>query len=89
VYENPSADKFGPPADPSLSKPDRKRRARIWRLAVIGGIYVMAYLLRGGGRGWMTGLSAVILLVSFVMDYLFRQPDDDKGPYSPPTNLTH
>jgi len=89
MYENPSADKFGPPPDPTLGKPDRKRRARGWRLAVIVVIYVLAYLLRGGGRGWMTGLSAVVLLASFVMDYLFRHhPDDEADPYSPPTNIT-
>jgi hypothetical protein len=89
MYENPSADKFGPPPDPTVAKPDRKRRGRGWRLAVIGGTYAAAYLLNARGRGWMTALSAVALLVSTAMDYLFsKHPDDDADPYSPPTNIT-
>jgi hypothetical protein len=89
MYENPSADKFGPPPDPTVAKPDRKRRARVWRFAAVGGIYAGAYLLNARGRGWMTGLSAVVLLVSTAMDYLFsKHPDEDADPYSPPTNIT-
>jgi hypothetical protein len=90
MYENPSADKFGPPPDSSLSKPVRKYPSRVWRYAVIPLIYAGAGLLAAGGRGWPRWLSAVVLIASFALDTFFRQhPSEDEGPYSPPTNVTH
>jgi hypothetical protein len=34
VYENPSADKFGPPPFPSASEPDGKLQRRLKRIAL-------------------------------------------------------
>jgi hypothetical protein len=92
TFDNPSADKFGPPPTPSASsdvRPDGKLRRRLMRIAFGAAVYLVArWLLPGpGGRAWLTG---ILLLALAVFDLAMRHhaKDDDKEPYSPPTHIT-
>jgi hypothetical protein len=93
AYENPSADKFGPPSDPTISQPDRKRRRRLARLVFTVVVLAAAYWLKTNvpGHRWFTMFSVIIALGSSVLDYALRRHDDREGgddPYSPPISIT-
>ena len=94
MYENPSADKFGPPPASEVSRPDGRPRRRLSVALVAAIVYLAAHWLNAvrGGRGWLTALSAIVLLASTLIEYVFtrhRGDESDGGdPYSPPTSLT-
>ncbi|HEU4939211.1 MAG TPA: hypothetical protein VFT39_22335 [Vicinamibacterales bacterium] len=91
VYENPSADKFGPPPLPGDSRSHGRLRRRLGRLAFALAVYFLAHWLHTGSRGaWLAGFSAVVVFAASVFDYILQLHGDDeeKDPYSPPTHLT-
>ena len=94
VYENPSADKFGPPPLPTGSESDGKLQGRLKRIALGLAVFLAADWLQGAlrGRGRSAALVAAVVLTAFTAfeQYLVqrRAHDDDKDPYSPPTRVT-
>lgn len=94
VYENPSADKFGPPSASSRSRSPSKLVRGLTQIAVLCALYVAGDWLRvtSKDRTWWTVFSGVVLFASFVFDYVIRRhgggEDEHKDPYSPPTHLT-
>ena len=96
VYENPSADKFGPPPpSPHLRSPSKLVRG-LTRMAVVCALYVAADWLRSASkdRTWWTVFSGVVVVVSVAFDYVIQRhaggedEDEHADPYSPPTHLT-
>src|SRR3954468_16211157 len=89
VVENPSADKFGPPAAPSDARPEGKFGRQLKRVVFGVVVYSIARELwpGSGGRAWLPGI--VVLAISF-LDLVMQHLDkiDEKEPYSPPTHIT-
>ena len=92
VYENPSADKFAPPPSPSEPRSHDKLQRGVIRTALGLAVYFAADGLQMASRdaGWWAGFSAVVLLAASVFEYVIQRhaDDEDKDPYSPPTNIT-
>src|SRR4051794_31239212 len=89
IVENPSADKFGPPAAPSDARPDGRLRRRLIRLAFGLAVYFVWYRLLSGSRG-RTCFPVILLIALPVFDAVMRRrsKDDKNEPYSPPTHIT-
>jgi len=88
MFENPSADKFGPP--PAPSEPRAEGRLRRWLIGMAFGLEVyVAHWLWTGSRG-PTWLAAIVLFALGVFDFVIRlhNKDDKTDPYSPPTHIT-
>jgi hypothetical protein len=94
VYENPSADKFGPPPLPSASESDGQLQRRLTRIALGLAVFFAADWLQGAlrNRGRSAVFVAVVVLVAFSAfeQYLLqrREHGEEMDPYSPPTNVT-
>ena len=87
VYENPSADKFEPPARSGSRSDDERRRRRI-RTAWVLGIYAAVRFLWPSfrGRGWLTPslIATFGYGVYTIIEQRMRRDDNDP----PPTNIT-
>ena len=93
VYENPSADKFGPPPLPDYSQSDGKPRhlERIaLGLAVLFAADWLPRALQNRGRSAALVAALVLVAVSAFEQYLVqrRAQDEGKDPYSAPTRIT-
>jgi hypothetical protein len=93
IYENPSADKFGPPRSPSEPTSDRRLWRRLIRATCVIGIYTAAHSLQVSfrGRGWLT-IAAIAVFGSGVLDIIEHRigndEHEDNDSYRPPTNIT-
>ena len=92
VYENPSADKFGPP--PSSPEPpfDGPQWRRLIRIACAIGIYIAGHWLQVSfrSRGWLTAAAIVVFGYALrILEQRIRKDEgEDEDPYSPPTHVT-
>ena len=78
--QNPSADKFGPPPDPAIAQPDRKRRRRPARLVFTVVVLAAAYWVEiVPGHRWFTMFSVIAAFASFILDYALRRHDDGES----------
>lgn len=94
VYENPSADKFGPPRLSDDLESEGKLERRLKRIALGLVVFLTADWLQAAlrNRGRSAAFVAAVVLAAFSAfeQYLVhrRGHDEDKDPYSPPTHVT-
>ena len=96
TFDNPSADKFGPPPGQERFEPTKPKRVRPWYVIPLGVLYVVAtsanHLNRA--RGWGAAVFALVALGLGVADAFVdkRARDErraDRGdPYSHHQNIT-
>jgi hypothetical protein len=89
MFENPSADKFGPPPAPSDDRSEGKLRRRLIRVGFGLAVYFVSHRLwtGSGGRAWWP---AILLFALTVFDSVMRHhgKEDEEEPYSTPTHIT-
>lgn len=93
MYENPSADKFGPPPGEDRFEPPKPRNVRRWSAVVLAILLFVARFELHHLRptGWLMGL---VLLGVFAVGVDFfaarlRDKQDGTDPHGPPQNITH
>jgi hypothetical protein len=96
MYENPSADKFGPPPENARRERERLgprfRTSKEWLVVGLGVAYVGLKIARFRFDGPWTTAGIALLGVIFVLAQVFgrknREEEGGPEPYSPPTRIT-
>jgi hypothetical protein len=95
MYDNPSADKFGPPPGQERFEAPKARRGPQWfALALFLALWIGRYQLEHiHANGWMAAAIGLGIVGLAVADYAMRRRLDDKrtggeDPYTPPQNIT-
>jgi len=95
VYDNPSADKFGPPPGQERFEAPKPRRGRQWfAIALVFALWIGRYQLEQiHAKGWTAAAVGLAIIGIAVADYVIRRRAHDQrtgggDPYSPPQNIT-
>lgn len=94
TYDNPSADKFGPPGQERFEAPKPRRGPQWFTFVLFLALWIGRYQLEHlHAKGWTAAAVGLAVVGIAVADYAMRRRAHDKrtggeDPYSPPQHIT-